>query len=293
MRVFVIGATGYIGTVVTNLLHAASHTVSGLARSFAAEQSLAARQIIPLAGTIAARDRVIAGATQADATLYVAAAESFAQDRLAVEAVLAAYRGTGKTLLFTSGSAVFADAGGGEPNDTIFTETMLPNQEQMRERIQIEQLVLDAHVHNVRTIVLRPPLVYGRGGSLQVPMMIEIARTTGAARYVGRGENRWSTVHVDDLADLYLLALNQSAAGELFHAASGEVRMRDLADAVGRLLNLGPAVSWSQADAQRWGSYAGGLGSNSRITGAKAQQLLGWSPSRPAVLADVEQGSYR
>ena len=153
--------------------------------------------------------------------------------------------------------------------------------------------MLRAASRGVRGVAVRPPLVYGRGGSIQVPLLIDIVRSTGKARYIGAGENIWSTVHVDDLADLYALAAEHASAGDLFHAASGEETMRDLAGAVGRLLGLGKPASWGLEEAIAWGGYAAGLGSNSRISADKASAVLGWTPRRPSALADIEHGSYR
>ena len=293
MRVFVVGATGYIGRVVAQRLLSAGHIVSGLARTEQAAQALKTHQIVPEAGNIDAPEQVAAIAAQADATIYVAAAATFALDQQAVSAILAHYHDSGKRFIFTSGSAVFADAAGGEPSNRVFTEAEPPTQAMMGERVDIEQQVVAAHTSGVRAVVVRPPLVYGRGGSIQVPLLIDIARQTGIARYIGRGENRWSTAHVDDLADMYALVLQHDLSGEIFHAASDEVRMRDLADAVGRLLHLGPAVSWSMEEAKTWGAFVAGLGSNSRISGEKARRMLGWQPHRISVLADVEFGSYQ
>lgn len=292
MRIFVVGATGYIGRVIAQRLLSAGHTVSGLARTEQAAQVLKTHQIVPEAGNIDAPEQVAAIAAQADATIYVAAAATFALDQQAVSAILAHYHGSGKRFIFTSGSAVFADAAGGEPSNHVFTEVEPPTQTSMCERVDIEQQVLAAHTYGVHSIVVRPPLVYGRGGSIQVPLLIDIARQTGTARYIGRGENRWSTVHVDDLADIYALVLQHGPSGEIFHAASGEVRMRDLADAVGRLLQIGPAVSWGIEEASTWGAFVAGLGSNSRISGEKVRRMLGWLPHRISVLDDIEFGSY-
>lgn len=297
MRYFLIGATGYIGRVVAEKLQGAGHAVVGLARTLSAARTLRESGVEPVRGEIEAPGGLARAALRADGTIYVADAGSFSADRRAVEALLAAYEDTGKLLIFTSGSAVFADAAAGERSEQVFDEETPPSAKltppAMLERVLIEREVLDAKARGVRGVVMRPPLVYGRGGSIQVPLLIDIAWSTGAARYVGAGENVWSTVHVDDLAGLYVLASRHAPPGDLFHAASGEETMRDLAGAVGRLLGLGPPVSWSPEEARARGSFAAGLGSNSRISANKARDVLGWKPEGPSAPIDIEHGSYR
>lgn len=123
--------------------------------------------------------------------------------------------------------------------------------------------------------------------------MIEIARSLGSPRHVGAGRNRWSTVHVEDLGDLYRRVVEDDTAHGLFNASAGEVALGDLARAVADLLGQPPPRSWTPREAARYSDLAAGLGSNSRIDSTKARTSLGWQPRRTDVLTDVTQGSYR
>ena len=153
----------------------------------------------------------------------------------------------------------------------------------------------------VRSVVLCPSLIYGTGtgvhkASIQVPQLIELARKSGVARHVGRGLNVWSNVQIDDLVDLYLLALAKAARGSFFYAENGEASMKALAEAISRLLGFGgrtEAIALEDA-VKEWGGVAAAFtfGSNSRVRARRARADLGWRPHRIGLLEDVEHGSY-
>jgi nucleoside-diphosphate-sugar epimerase len=298
MRVFVTGASGYIGGSVAARLVAEGHQVSGLVRSQEAAAKVAALGIAPVHGTLADRDLLVDAARTADAVVNAANSDN----RDVIDAILPALAGTGKLFLQTSGSSIVGDNAGGEPSDRVYDEdtpvTPLPDKAR---RVAINERVRAAARDGVRSVVLCPSLIYGTGtgvhkASIQVPQLIELARRSGVARHVGRGLNVWSNVQIDDLVDLYLLALAKAATGSFFYAENGEASMKALAEAISRLLGFGgrtEAIALEDA-VKEWGGVAAAFtfGSNSRVRARRARADLGWRPHRIGLLEDVEHGSY-
>jgi nucleoside-diphosphate-sugar epimerase len=288
MRVFVTGASGYIGGTVAARLIARGDSVLGLVRSREKAEAVAGLGIEPLIGTLADPDILAEGARAADAVIHTASSD----DPWSAEALLAALEGTGKSFIQTSGSSIVADRAAGEPSDLVFHEDTIfdPLPERLL-RVAIDERVLRAAHRGVRSIVLRPGLVYGRGAgvhrdSIQLPKLAALARRDGVVRHVGRGLNRWAHVHIDDLAELFLLALDRAPAGSLFYVESGETAWRDIARAVGRALGLGDrAEPWPIAAAvKEWGAAAWtSFGSNSRVRADKARAMLGWQAKAPGL----------
>jgi nucleoside-diphosphate-sugar epimerase len=169
-------------------------------------------------------------------------------------------------------------------------------------RVALNHSVLAAAKDGVRAVVICPSLIYGaaRGvnaQSIQIPWLIALAKKHGVPRHVGRGENIWSNVHIDDLVDLYLLALERAPAGAFYYAENGEHPMREACQAIGRMLGLGERTEpmTLAAAAAEWGEGAANytMGSNSRVRAVRARRELGWAPHRPPLLEDVEHGSYK
>jgi len=299
MRVFVTGASGYIGGSVAARLMVEGHQVSGLVRSQEAAAKVKALGIAPVHGTLADRDLLVDAARAADAVVNAANSDN----RDVVEAILPALAGSGKLFLQTSGSSIVGDNAGGEPSEKVYDEdtpvTPLPDK---AERVAINDRVRAAARDGVRGVVLCPTLIYGTGhgvhqDSIQVPKLIDLARKSGVARHVGRGLNIWSNVHIDDLVDLYVLALEKAKPGSFFYAENGEASMKALAEAISRLLGFGgrtEAIPLEDAIAE-WGGVAAAFtfGSNSRVRARRARADLGWRPHRIGLLEDVEHGSYR
>jgi len=158
----------------------------------------------------------------------------------------------------------------------------------------VEERVLNAVQRGLRAVVIRPAIVYGRGGGIPAGF-VDAARKDGAARYIGNGDNRWPFVHVDDLADLYLLALEKAPPGTLLLAVHGpSYRVRDIAAAASRGAGAGGnTVAWPlELARQALGPYADALVLDQQASGNRARELLGWRPHRPDVLEDLERGSY-
>src|SRR5690349_10091686 len=230
MEVFLTGATGYIGSAVAEALQKAGHKVTGLARTPEKAKQLEARGVRASLGDLREPETVAAPARAAEGVIHTANtndASSAQVDAAAVRAVLKSLEGTGKPFVYTSGVWVLGSTG-----DKVADELTPVNPTPLvAHRPAIEQEVLGYKDRGVRTIVIRPALVYGRGGSIP-RMLSQSARETGAARYLGDGENRWPFVDVDDLAQLYVLALEKAPPGSLYHAAHGPYyRVREVAEA--------------------------------------------------------------
>jgi nucleoside-diphosphate-sugar epimerase len=298
VRVFITGATGYIGGSVAAKLLENGHTVLGLVRSEDKAAQLERRGIEPLPGTLADFETIAQASRQCDAVINTASAD----ETFPVEAILKGLAGSGKPFIHTSGTSVVSDRAAGEYSDAIFHEDspFEPLPERML-RVAIDRTVLTAGRKGIRSVVIRPSLIYGRGhglnpDSIQIPHLIALAKKHGIARHVGRGLNVWSHVHIDDVVDLYLRALEQAPAGSLFYAENGEAPWKTLASAIGRLLGFGGETKdWPIAEAvKEWGPGAiTSYGSNSRVSALKARKMLGWDPKGRALLEDVEHGSYR
>ncbi|RFP16296.1 MULTISPECIES: NAD-dependent epimerase/dehydratase family protein [unclassified Duganella] len=288
MKVFVTGAAGFIGGSIAAGLVRAGHQVTGLVRKPEQLEELARIGVTGVVGTLNDRDLLIAQAQAADAVINAASSDN----RVAVEAFVDALAGSGKVFLHTSGSSIVGDASGGEATDRIYFEDQLPPPAADKAaRVAIDDLVLAAAGQGVRSAVLCNTLIYGHGAlprdSVQLPRLLKQARKSGIVRHVGRGLNIWSNVHIDDVVDLYLLALEKTEAGAFYFVENGEASFRDMSTAIARALHLGAPQDWPLEQAkEEWGyemaSY--GLGSNSRVRGQRARTQLGWKPHRPPVL---------
>ncbi len=293
MHVFITGATGYIGGAVAARLLAAGHRVSGLARTPEAGQRLAAAGIAPVLGDLADHDVLARAAGAAEAA--VNAATSYGPDRgdverAAVRAMLAALP-RGGTFLYTSDQLIYGDTG---PEPASEDRPLNPPPF-LTWRPQVEQDVL--HAEGLRGIVLRPVAVYGRGGNQLFPGWIDAARHRGNAPYVGTGARRWSLVHVEDVADGYLAALEHAPAGAVLNlAAEPPVTLRELADAVATAAGVdGGAVSAPLEEVTEvFGPAAQMFDTVDLVASpARASSTIGWTATRPGVLEHLRTGSYR
>ncbi|AGH50391.1 MULTISPECIES: NAD-dependent epimerase/dehydratase family protein [Sphingomonas] len=287
MNIFVTGASGYIGGSVAARLAGLGHNVRGLIRNAARADELRAHGIEPVIGTLDDGALLTAEARAADAVINAASSDH----RGAVEALLAGLAGSGKRFIHTSGTSLVGDEAVGEPSDAIFTEEtpVTPAPDKVA-RIAINRLIEDA-APGVHSIVLCNSLIYGnhlgpRAQSVQIPPLVAEARESGVARHVGRGLNRWSNVHIADMADLYVLALEKAPAGSFYFVENGEASFREITDAIGAALGIGPSQDWApEAAIARWGRELAvfGLGSNSRVRADKARAELGWAPVHTSV----------
>jgi nucleoside-diphosphate-sugar epimerase len=288
MKIFVTGAGGFIGGSIAARLVRDGHTVTGLIRRAEQVDELKQLGIKPVIGSLDDRDLLIAQARAADGVINAANSDH----RGAVEALIEGLAGSNKPLLHTSGSSIVGDASGGEATETIYYEDSLPEPTADKAaRVAIDNLVLDAATRGVRSSVLCNTLIYGHGAvpsakSVQLPRLLAQARKSGVVRHVGPGRNIWSNVYIDDVADVYARALEKSPAGTFYFIESGEASFLDMTTAMAKALGLGAPQDWPLEEARKeWGyemaSY--GLGSNSRVRGKHARELLGWEPKRTSV----------
>ena len=298
MKVFVTGASGYIGGSVAAALIASGHSVKGLVRSQERAAAVRARSIEPVIGTLADAALLARTAREVDAVINAASSD----DRGAVEAMLPALAGSGKPFVHTSGSSIVGDMAGGERAEKVYEDDTpvrpLPGKVA---RVAIDRLVLDSAQNGVRAVIVCPTMIYGRGHgihaeSVQVPRLIALAKKHGAGMHVGRGENIWSNVHIDDLVPLYLRALEKAPAGAFYYAENGENSYREIAAAISRMLGFGGrtrAMPMDEAVAE-FGETAAqfSYGSNSRVRATRARQELGWAPKSGTLLDEIERGCY-
>jgi nucleoside-diphosphate-sugar epimerase len=299
MKVLVTGASGYIGGSVASALRDAGHRVVGLVRSEERAAEVRGRGIEPLLGTLDDGALLAAAAREADAVINAANAEH----RASVEAILTGLAGSDKPFLQTSGSSIVADLAAGEPTDKIYDEdTPLQPLPGRRERVALNDTAQAAARDGVGAVVICPSLIYGAGRgvaarSIQVPWLIALAKKHSVPKHIGRGLNIWSNVHVDDLVDLYLRALERAPPGAFYYAANGENSMREACQAIGRMLGLGERTEPMTLEeaAAEWGEGAASytMGSNSRVRAVRARRELGWQPHRAPLLEEIEHGSYQ
>ena len=298
MKIFITGASGYIGGSVAAHLMAAGHQVSGLARAAETAEALAKLGIAPVRGTLEDAEVLAKAAREADAVVDAANAEH----RASAEAMLKALAGSGKAFLHTSGSSIVGTRAGGDLREDVFDEdTPFTPSPARAGRVTLDNDIRAAAANGVRSIVIAPSLIYGRGRglnphSIQVPWLIALAKKHGVAKHIGSGENRWSNVHIDDLVTLYALALEKAPAGAFYFAENGENSMRDVCEAVSRMLGFGGRTHAMPVEeaAAVWGEGAASdtMGSNSRVRGKRARAELGWRPQGCSLIDEIEHGCY-
>jgi len=210
-------------------------------------------------------------------------------DVSAVHAMLNGLEGSGKPFIYTSGTLIYNDTF----QKVVDEESDVNPLPFLQWKANMEQLVLKAAKRNIRTIVIRPALVYGQGGGL-VQATIRSTKLTQSANYIHDGQNAWSTIDVDDLADLYVRAYSRALPGTLFNAASRElITTKELMTSIGKITGI-QVDSWSYEDAvNAIGPTAWGSSINQRISGLRAERELQWKPNAQSILKDIEEGSYQ
>lgn len=291
MRVFVTGATGFVGSAVVAELIAAGHQVTGLARSDASAQALAAAGAQAHRGDLEDVDSLRQGAAQADGVIHTGFNHDFSKfqascemDRRVIDALGSALAGSARPLVVTSAMGVL-------PRGVVSTELSTPIG---HPRAASEQAVDALLARAVQASVLRlPPSVHGAGDHGFVPILIETARRTGVSAMVDGGLNRWPAVHRLDAARLYRLALEQGEAGRRYHAAAEEgVAFRDIAGLIGDKLGL-PVASLSAGEAAaHFGWFAHFAAMDIPSSSAWTRATLGWLPAQAELLSDLRQANY-
>ena len=295
MRVFLTGATGFIGSAIVPELINAGHQVIGLARSDAGAQSLAAAGAKVHRGDLEDLDSLRSGAAASDGVIHAGFIHDFSRfkevcevDRRAIETLGTALAGSDRPLVIASGTALVS------PGRLATEESVSAISSAVIPRVASEEAATLMATRGVRAALMRlSPTVHGDGDHGFVPMLINLAREKGVSAYIGDGRNRWNAVHRIDAARLFRLAIEKATAGARFHAVAEEgIAFRDIAEVIGRRLNI-PVVSKSPEEAANhfgWiGAFAGiDCPASSKLT----QERLGWRPVQPTLLTDLEQGSY-
>jgi nucleoside-diphosphate-sugar epimerase len=298
MKVFCTGASGYIGGSVAAHLVAAGHQVTGLVRSREKADAVRARGIQPLLGTLDDGECLAQAAQAADIVVNAASADHNG----AVAALLGALAGSGKLFIHTSGSSIVGTRAQGHRSDAIFDESSPITPSPARAaRVALNDLILSYRNKGCRPVIICPSLIYGLGRgaaphSMQVPLLISLARKRRGAAHAGPGENIWSNVHINDLVTLYALAIEKAPAGAFFFAENGENSMREICEAINRRLGheAAPSAMSLEEATSEWGEGVteDTMASNSRVRAVRARQL-GWKPKARSLIEEIEQGCYR
>ena len=292
MRVFLTGATGFIGRAITRELQTAGHQVLGLARSDAGAQSLIAAGAQVHRGDMEDFECLRSGAAMADAVIHTAFNHDFSKfavncemDRSVIEVLGSALAGSDRPLVITSGTGMATTPG--RPS----TEEDAPNAP--IPRVASEEAAASLAARGVRVSIIRLPQVHDTIKQGLITYLIAVAREKGVSAYVGDGRNRWPAVHLLDCAHLYTLVLEKASAGDRYHAVAEEgVPLREMAEAIGRGLKQ-PVVSLSFEETEKhFGWLAAFVGHDLPASSALTQERLGWRPKGPGIISDLSNMRY-
>ena len=292
MRVFITGASGFIGSAIVKDVLAAGHHVVGLARSDTSAKLLESLGAEVLRGSLDDLDSLKHGAANSDGVIHCAFVHDFSdyassikKDQLAIQTLGAALEGTNRPLIVSSGIL-------GLSNNRFATEQDQASLEMPR--AAAEEITISFSSKDVRSSVIRlPPSVHDKGDHAFIPMIISIAREKGVSAYIGEGLNRWPSVHRVDVAQLYRLALEKGTAGARYHGVADEgIPFRNIAEAIGKRLNV-PVVSKPVEEAiDHFGWLGHFIRFDSPASSKHTQQELGWRPTQNSLLADIEQNYF-
>ena len=298
-RLFLTGATGYIGRVIAEFAVPEGYDVHGLSRSSDSDAILKALGANPIRGDLASFDVLTRESKAADVVMHLAFIHDFsadynkalAADYAAVDAMAEGLKGTGKPFIVSSGTALVEPDPEGRETDEEAPIWKNPSVE----RIKAEQYSLHLKDEGVRVVAIRlPQFVYGRGGSAFHPLLIRLAASNGESLYIEQGAVRTSDVHVDDAARMHLLAADKARPGDVFNCTgSTEITYRQLAEAIGEVLDVSVRSMTLEEAKQKWGPFmATHSNRENRASSRKAIEQLGWQPTGIDRLTDTTKGSY-
>jgi len=292
MRVFVTGATGFVGSAVVQNLLDAGHQVIGLVRSDAGAKALAATGATVHRGDVQDIDSLKSGAAQADAVVHTAFIHDFSKfkescetDRRAITAMGEALKGSARPLIVTSGTGLL-------PSGRVVTEDDVPLP--THPRVASEQAAEAMRAEGVNVSVMRlPPSVHGDGDHGFVPLLIGMAREKGVSAFIGEGRNVWAGVHRLDAASLYRLAIEKGVGPARYHATAEEgIPFKEIAGVIGKRLGV-PVVSKSPEEAaQHFTWFAHFAAMDALASSAKTRAATGWQPTGPGLIADIDRDAY-
>jgi nucleoside-diphosphate-sugar epimerase len=296
MRVFVTGATGFIGAAIVKELIAAGHKVVGLARSDAGAKSLTAAGAEVHRGDLEDLETLRRGAENSEGVIHTAFNHDFSKfvancetDRRVIETLGAALAGSDRPLIVTSGTGMASGAAGRsvtEEDAAASGPTAIP-------RVASEEAAAAVAARGVRVSMMRLPQVHNTRKQGLVTYLIGLAREKGVSAYVGDSRNRWPAVHLLDAAPLYRLVLEKRGAGARYHAVGEEgVACREIAEVIGRGLNVPVVAKSPEEAATHFGWLAHFVSLDLPASSALTQQRLGWRPTGPGMIADLERMDY-
>jgi len=290
MRVFVTGATGFIGSALIPELINAGHKVLGLSRSEAGAKSIAAAGAEVHRGSVEDLDSLKSGAAKSDGVIHLAFNHDFSKfkensekDRHAIEALGSALVGSDRLLIVTSGTLLVAPGRLATEEDApAATSASIP-------RLATDEAADAVAARGVRVSMVRLPQVHDQNKQGLVNYLIDLARGKGVSAFVGDGKNRWSAAHVSDTAHLYRLALEKGAAARYHAVAEEGVAVRDIAEVIGRRLKLPVVAKSAQEAVEHFGWMGGFAGLDGPASSRLTRERLGWRPVGPGLIADLER----